>query len=150
MPAETPARYVYFAPKAWSRRYGANFFTVRVAGFTVEEEIDPCFCAWGSPRRYASFELQCSAGAEAWTVRHRARDWFALWALVGASMDRSPSAPIPVPPVKTPLRHDVDDAFLKARAEHFAEFLDALLTQYNTGNPAMREEIEDWLDLPCK
>ena len=131
----------YFEPSAWSRRYGDECFTATVTGHLVMEDLS-CCCM---PRRWAVYEVECKAGTKTWTVRRRVREWLALWEHVRGSIDFGyVGASAPEPPSKTLLPW-LSTHFLDRRASDLAKFLNALLVQFNLGQPAVQEPLRTFL-----
>ena len=116
---------IYLDPRDWSRRYGSDFWSATVARWEVTEEGCCLFS-----RKFAVYEIRCSAGDKTWSVRRRCREWLTLWERVHESMVLKGGVPLPQPPAKT-LLTDVSTSFLDQRMAALGTFLHALSMQYN-------------------
>ena len=137
---------VFFNFKSWSKRFGPEFFTVKLLAFTVKLESEESCCM---PQQYATFEMQVSAGNSSWVVSRRANDFYTLWSEVRHALSDASVAPLPVPPPKT-FGSNVSEFFLEGRKQLMSDFLEALLTQYNyaKGFSSARVKVEAFLGLP--
>ena len=137
---------LYFNSKAWSKRYGPDFFTFDIQSFTVNHKSEGDCCL---PHKYATFELKVSSGDSSWVVSRRAKDFYALWSEVRHALSDGSVAPLPIPPPKT-FGKKFTESFLEERRLSMSEFLDALLAQYNSAqeHSHAREKVEEFLELP--
>ena len=130
---------IYFPHRAWSRRYGNDFFTVKWEGWKLATEDVCC-----SKRQYAIFDVRIFAGDNSWSLNFRMKSLYELWDAVYEHIDRN--LPYEAPPRKTLFRN-TDEAFLNDRMKKIEYFLDKLLAQYNAGTTMLKIPIDEAFGL---
>jgi len=134
---------MYFAPSVWSRRYGQDFFTASIVGFSLEEETEgflPCL----PPSKFASFGIKISIGEDDYMLNRRTRDFVALDRRI--QQVYSSKVPLPVPPPKTFFCSTIDP---ESRQAQLSSMLDQILNQFNvqSDNETISSEVKTFLEL---
>eukprot|EP00611_Tribonema_gayanum_P032406 TRINITY_DN9671_c0_g1_i1.p1 TRINITY_DN9671_c0_g1~~TRINITY_DN9671_c0_g1_i1.p1 ORF type:complete len:192 (-),score=58.35 TRINITY_DN9671_c0_g1_i1:450-1025(-) len=86
---------VFFAPTAWSSRFGEKFFTAAVMGAEIVKD---------GPK-VAVYRIVCRCGTQEWSVKRRYSEFATLFETVISALHIPPSEAPALPP-KTPLWQD--------------------------------------------
>lgn len=143
---------LYFPPKLFSARFGAQFFTIKMEKYDVVDKGSarpvavstpwPCACLDGP---FVEYLVDVTQGSGHWCVRHRYSDFSALHQSIQALLPNGEASP--QLPAKTmwSIVHRDDD--LEARREALEVYLHNLLSIYSNKRLVIPQPIVDFLKI---
>ncbi|ETV91457.1 hypothetical protein H310_13997 [Aphanomyces invadans] len=118
----------FLKPAVWSSRYGANFYTLAITGYVVQDAT------------FAEYTIQVKCGSDTWVVNRRFREFVDLWNELYSLGSRLPT----LPPKSFLCFRDLSEDYLSERRRVLEECLWDLLQLSSMGEI---DAIKEFLDL---